>query len=206
MVGWKPKVDQPENPLFTNGVNANMNACVGDNGGPYNLFDYARGFLNSGHAIVKSAQEYVVPVDLAVYPAAFSYRHAVELYLKHLIFALNTILGTGETFKKNHSILKLWRAMVDLNAATRANLIEQEAVERAGELIGYFDAIDPTGEVFRYPEDIKENRHLADYKLINVEVLRDQMTELQEILERWVYEAAGYRDYQLEQIAEHGAK
>lgn len=40
----KPKVDQPENPLFTNGENHQMNACVGDNGGPYNLFDYGRGF------------------------------------------------------------------------------------------------------------------------------------------------------------------
>jgi hypothetical protein len=33
----KPKVAQSENPLFTNGENINMNACVGDNGGPYNL-------------------------------------------------------------------------------------------------------------------------------------------------------------------------
>ena len=33
-MAWKLKVDQPENPLFTNGENANMNACLGDNGGP----------------------------------------------------------------------------------------------------------------------------------------------------------------------------
>ncbi len=68
----KPKVDQPENPLFTNGDNHQMNACVGDNGGPYNLFDYGRGFFEGGHAAVKSAQEYIGPVDLLVYPAAFA--------------------------------------------------------------------------------------------------------------------------------------
>lgn len=206
MAGWKPKVDQPDNPLFTNGENSSMNACVGDNGGPYNLFDYGRGFFDGGHAIVKSAQDYTMPVDLAVYPAAFSYRHAIELYLKHLIFALNMVLETGETFKKNHSMIQLWKAMVDLNAATSVELMEQGAIDRAGELIGYFDAFDPTGQVFRYPEDIQGNRHLADHKLINVEVLRDQMEELQKILERWVHQAADYRDWLLEQKAEYGAE
>jgi hypothetical protein len=202
----KPKVEQPENPLFTNGENANMNACVGDNGGPYNLFDYGRGFFDGGHAAVKSAQEFAGAVDLLVYPAAFSYRHGIELFLKHLVFALNLILATGDTFKKNHSMIELWRAVLEVNAKIEPDLLEGEAIDRAGTLIGYFDAFDPTGQVFRYPEDIKGNRHLADHKLINVEVLRDQMAELKDILERWIYRAAAYRDWQLEQIAELEAK
>lgn len=202
----KPKVDQPENPLFTNGENDKMNACVGNNGGPYNLFDYGRGFFDGGHAAVKSAQEYVGPVDLLVYPAAFSYRHGIELYLKHLVFTLNLILETGKTFKKNHSMIKLWRKVVDLNAATKVDLLEQEAIDRAGQLIGYFDAFDPTGEVFRYPEDIKGNRHLTKHKLINVEVLREQMQELRHILERWIYQAAEYREWQLEERAASGVE
>jgi hypothetical protein len=52
----------------------------------------------------------------------FSYRHAIELYLKHLIFALNTILTTGETFKKNHSMIELWNEAANLNAAIEADL------------------------------------------------------------------------------------
>lgn len=202
----KPQVDQPDNPLFTNGDNANMNACVGDNGGPYNLFDYGRGFFDGGHAAVKSAQEFVGPVDLLVYPAAFSYRHGIELYLKHLVFALNLILETGETFEKNHSMIQLLQAAIDMNVKTGAHLLEQKAIDRASALIGYFDAFDPTGQVFRYPEDIKGNRHLAEHKLINVEVLRDHMAELKDILERWIYRAADYRDWQLEQLAEFGAE
>ena len=190
----KPKVEQPENPLFTNGDNVEMNACVGDNGGPYNLFDYGRGFFDGGHAAVKSAREFVGPVDLLVYPAAFSYRHGIELYLKHLVESLNLALITGETFKKNHSMIELWREVVRLNGEIGEKLIEQEAIDRAGELIGYFDAFDPTGQVFRYPEGIKGNRHLADHKLINVEVLRDQMQELRDLLERWVYQVASYCD------------
>ena len=206
MTMTSPRVNQPENPLFTNGENSNMNACVGDNGGPYDLFDYGRGFFDGGHAIVKSAQDYVVPVDLAVYPAAFSYRHAIELYLKHLVFALNLILESGDTFKKNHKMMELWKDVVELNDKAKADLVEQEAVDRAGELIGHFDAFDPTGQVFRYPEDIKGNRHLAEHKLINVEVLREYMRELQDILERWVDRAADYRDWQLEERAAYGVE
>lgn len=200
----KPKVDQPENPLFINGENTNMNACVGDNGGPYNLFDYGRGFFEGGHAAVKSAQDNIGPVDLLVYPAAFAYRHAIELYLKHLVAALNTIIGTGKSFDKHHKMIDLWSQVAELNGAVGAKLIESEAVDRAGALIGYFDAFDPTGQVFRYPEDIKGNRHLADHKLINVELLRDQMAELREILDRWVYGAADYLDWQREQMPELG--
>ena len=103
-------------------------------------------------------------------------------------------------------MIQLWEAVVELNDKTEPDLFEREAIDRAGQLIGYFNAFDPTGQVFRYPEDIKGNRHLAEHKLINVEVLRDQMQELKDILEHWIYEVASYRDWQLEQRAEYGAE
>lgn len=200
----KPKVDQPENPLFTNGENANMNACVGDNGGPYVLVDYGRGFFRAGNAIVKSAEDYTDPVDLAVYPAAFSYRHGIELFLKHLVVGLNAVLEAGGTFKKRHGIMELWNEVVFLTEKTGREFIEPEAMKKVGEVIGYFDALDPSGQVFRYPEDIWGNQHLAEFKLINVIVLRDQMMELQDILERWVYQIADHVDWQAEERAYHG--
>jgi len=198
----KPTVNQKDNPLFTNGENFQMNACVGDNGGPYGLFDYGKGFFEAGHAVVKAARETVAPVDLLVYPAAFSYRHGIELLLKELILLLNRVLETGDEFKKNHKMIELWSNVAKLTSAMPEKLIEQEAIARVGELIGHFDAFDPTGQVFRYPEDIKGNRHLAEHKLINVEVLQQQMQELQNILERWCCQVAEYRDWQLERQAE----
>jgi hypothetical protein len=185
----KPRVEQPENPLFTNGDNANMNACVGDNSGPYELFDYGKGFFEGGHAIVAAAGALVAPVDWLVYPAAFSYRHGIELLLKQLVLTLNGLLGSPEGFGKHHKMMDLWGAVVELDERIEHDLISDELVARAGALIGYFDAFDPTGQVLRYPEDIKGNRHLAEHKLINVEVLRDQMKELQDILEAWYYHA-----------------
>jgi hypothetical protein len=197
----KPKVNQPENALFTNGENFSMNACVGDNGGPYDLFDYGRGFFAGGHAIVRAASEYIAPVDILVYPAAFAYRHAVELLLKQLAETLNALLGLRDGFQKHHRMIDLWKQVEDLHERSGRELIDAKDVERAGVLIGYFDEFDPSGQVFRYPEDIRGNRHLANHKIINVEVLRDHMQELQSILERWYYEASDHLDWQREEAA-----
>jgi hypothetical protein len=194
--GWLPPVDQPKNPLFTHGVKTELNACVGDNGGPYELFEYGKGFFEAGHAIVEAAEDMKAPVDLLVYPAAFSYRHGVELLLKQLVLSLNQVLGVGDKFQQNHNMRELWADVLKLTNAIQDPLIETEAVERAGEMIGHFDAFDPTGQVFRYPESIKGNRHLADHKLINVDILRVQMRELQSILERWYYQAMDRQEYQ----------
>ncbi len=200
----KRKVEKPANPLFTNGENYSLNACVGDNGRPHDLFDYGRGFFEGGHAIVKSVQEYAISPDIAVYPAAFSYRHAIELCLKHLVITLRGILGEGEKFEKNHSIVQQLRTIIVLNEAIEAPIIERVAVDRASELIVHFQTFDPSGQVFRYPEDIKGNRHLVGHKLINVKVLRDHMKELQEVLERWISQAEDrleyQREYQLRQV------
>lgn len=186
----KPDVDQPDNPLFTNGDNAHLNACVGENGGPYELYDYAMGFFIGGHACVQMAEEEAGPVDLLVYPSAFNYRHGIELFLKQLVVSFNEILKSGETFKKNHGMLSLWQEVVRLHGELPKPLLAEEQVKRVDELIGYFDAFDPTGQVFRYPEDIKGNKHLADHLLINVEILRDQMKELQEIFDDWYHRAS----------------
>ena len=68
----------------------------------------------------------------------------------------------------------------------------------AGDIIKDFCQIDPTGQVFRYPEDIKGNKHLTGLRLINVEVLGDGMRVLHELLERWRYELDSIVDYHCE--------
>jgi hypothetical protein len=57
---------------------------VGDNGGPYDLANYTDGFFDGGHAIVNDVTGGNYNVDVLVYPAVLSYRHGIELYLKHL--------------------------------------------------------------------------------------------------------------------------
>ncbi|MBT0671286.1 hypothetical protein HT136_23220 [Novosphingobium profundi] len=200
----KPEVDQPENPLFTNGENWNMNACVGDNGGPYTLFQYSEGFFESSHETVDLIRSRAAKIDLLIYPIAFSYRHGIELMLKQLLTSMNNLLETGEGFKKRHQMSQLWGDMLELAGKYEEQLIEPEAIERAGVIIGHFDDFDPTGQVFRYPEDIKGNRHLSNHKLINVEVLQTHMKELQEILRRWYYQIEEHYGWMMDGRADMG--
>lgn len=184
-----PVVDQPANPLFTNGPDVHLNACVGDNGGRKDLYDYGRGFVEAGHAIINAAEHRLIFVDLSIYPAAFSYRHGVELLLKHLIGALGAALGTKQDFPRNHGIDNLIAKVLEINAQIDPSIMEAEAPGRVAELVGHFHDIDATNQVFRYPIGTKNEQHLADYKLINVAVLRAYMEELYALLSRWIDQA-----------------
>lgn len=198
----KTEGQPPENPLFTTGDDWHLNACVGDNGGPYELDDYGRGFFEGGHAAIRAAENGDGPIDVLIYPAAFCYRHGIELHLKRMIVLLNDLLETGETFAKNHQMRKLWADACALHGRLPRPLLPSDRIDLAGKLIGYFDAFDPTGQVFRYPEDIKGNRHLTGFGLINVGVLREQIVELERILDDWLHQAAERIDFRNEMRAE----
>jgi hypothetical protein len=61
------------NDLFRPGPNGDLNACVGENGGPYDFFDYALGYFKGAMAIARAAERRELPVDIAVYPMVYSY-------------------------------------------------------------------------------------------------------------------------------------
>ena len=93
------------NMLFRSGPDYQLNACVGTNGGPYDLRSLGQGFFDGGKAIIHAAREGTAPVDILVYPAAFSFRHGIELYLKHLLGNVRN-LRDAPSVEKNHSILQ----------------------------------------------------------------------------------------------------
>lgn len=83
-----------------------LNACVGENGGPYDDNHYAKGFFSAGDLICKTViKEGGVDIDCLIYPAFFNYRHGVELALKQII--RNGSKGSASIFKK-HSLKELW--------------------------------------------------------------------------------------------------
>jgi hypothetical protein len=67
------------------------NACVGNNGGPYDLYDYADAYFDATRGLLElalSAPDINRPwitIDLLVYPICRNFRHAVELYLNDLL-------------------------------------------------------------------------------------------------------------------------
>ncbi len=96
------------NMLFRSGPDFELNAAVGENGGPYSFRDYADGFFEAGHAIFKRVNKKRTNIDISVYPLAYCYRHVVELYLKSLILHSASAINIQGDFKKNHTLIEQW--------------------------------------------------------------------------------------------------
>lgn len=175
------------NALFRGGPVTEYNACVGENGGPYDLIDYGKGFFDGAQEIVIAVKDRNGIVDLLVYPICFSFRHGIELYVKALVQTASKFNGSKRTYQKNHSIDEYWKMIVEEFDKLDDRIIDKTEIGIAGDIIADFVQIDPTGQVFRYPEDLKGNAHLTGLKLINVEVLSDGMKMLHGLLEDWYY-------------------
>jgi len=173
------------NQLFRAGPNPDLNACVGDNGGPYDFSDYGEGFFEGGKKIVDAIKRREWAIDILIYPAAFSFRHGIELYVKHLIAELNKHNKSGAEYQKNHLLTDNWAILIAEAKKSKLSMFKEVELDRAGKIISEFCKIDPTGQVFRYPEDIKGNPHLKNISVINVEVLETGMNEVHSLLEKW---------------------
>lgn len=173
------------NDLFRPGANADLNACVGNNGGPYSYDDYAWGYIDAGHAIIRAAEERETPVDVVVYPATYCYRHGVELWLKHLAMRLPPLWGDASQVHPTHKLEDNW-------AVVKQYLPRESAFDTEGTAVPFLDQVivnlvefDPNGEVFRFPEDRRGGSHLADARIINLDVLRTVMNAAGEIFKHF---------------------
>ncbi len=88
-----------------------LNACVGENGGPYDLVDYGRGFFEGAQEIIHGLRNGRATVDLVIYPICFSFRHGIELYLKAIIKAADAFNQSKRKYNKNNSIDEYWKLM-----------------------------------------------------------------------------------------------
>ncbi len=198
---WKPVTP---NALFTSGPNYQLNACVGErNGGPWDLAAYGRGFFSGGQLIVAGCigcTDGSASVDTIVYPAAFVFRHGIELYLKHLLKQLRVLNDSDLDAKRrpDHFIADLFASVKGELLKVNPPVVDPSEIPMVQEFIGDFAKIDPTGQAFRYPEDISNNTHLTGLTVINVEVLADYMDTLQRVLEGWICSVDSRVSYTLE--------
>jgi uncharacterized protein YciU (UPF0263 family) len=173
------------NPLFRPTEDIHLNACVGDNGGPYDFAAYGRGFFDGGFASIQAGRDWKAPVDVLVYPAAFSFRHGIELYIKHFLVELRKLGASKCDYKKNHKLQDNWKSLLKAASESEYEEFQPDQIATASKLIEHFCDIDPSGQIFRYPEDIKGNRHLTDIAIINLAVLEQGMQTLFRIFEDW---------------------
>jgi hypothetical protein len=173
------------NDLFRPGPIPQMNACVGENGGPYDFFDYAWGFYDAAEASIDAAIEHKAPLDVLVYPIVFCYRHAIELSLKHLGRVLPRLWADTGAVPLTHKLSDVWTSVT-------AYLQRSQHFDPDGTLVPMVDRVlrdvlefDIDGTVFRYPESRAGTPHLQDARIINVLVLRDAMREVREAFKHW---------------------
>lgn len=180
-----------ENELFR-GVAAwsDMNACVGDNGGPYDLYDYADAYFDATRGLLELALEAPnverpwVTIDLLVYPICMNFRHAVELFLKYLISALARKSGSNDKYRTNHSLEDNWKTAIKLVQAAKLQATDEE-IEVFAKVVKSIQEVDPKGEIFRYPESMKGDQHLKDWRLINLRLLDNYREKIDQAAYRW---------------------
>ncbi len=169
------------------------NACVGENGNPQ-IYEYASGFASAATLLldqVISSEGTTLYVDTFIYPICFNIRHAVELFLKSAAVSLEKLANIrGRADPKfdltgSHDLGKIWRYVND-----RALGFDPRFHAVIGSLDQYIidlASIDPTGQVFRYPFNTDNKKHLTAVSVVNVIVLKKRWSELEKYLRDLTY-------------------
>ncbi len=184
----KPRT-RKQNDLFRGGPRIQLNACVGTNGGPYDLFAYSRGYFHAGERLVRSLIASSRLIDLAIYPLVFTYRHAVELGLKDLAGLLPRVWRESHGIHLTHKLMDNWQSV--LPYLTRAPVFDPNdpVVAAVQKTLANLVEMDPTGEAFRFPTARDGSPFLQDTALINVPVFAKQLIVVDKAFDYWHYTA-----------------
>jgi len=172
------------NSLFCPGPDIRLNACVGKNGGPAGFDRYASGYFEAGARLVASLKADSTSVDCLIYPLVMTYRHGIEIALKHLTRVLPPLCNQDAASKLTHKLIDNWKTVRRLLIKLEEG---DEVLDRVESLLMDFVEIDPRGESFRYPESTEGSLLLQDTSIINVEVFGDGMAFIAKYLEGACY-------------------
>jgi hypothetical protein len=162
-----------------------LNACVGTNGGPWRLFDYAYGYFHAAELIAEALQVSSARVDVTIYPLGYAYRHAIELSLKSLTEKLPRIwLGTIN-LRPSHKLIDNWHAIKPYLQRDKGFDDDNTLIPLIERILTDFLEVDPYGEAFRYPNSKDGTMYLQKYSVINVVVLYHAMKTVREVFDWW---------------------
>lgn len=171
------------NTTFTGSEPILFNACVGNNG-YVDYFTYAEGYSKAANLILDQVLDNDGnDVDSFIYPICFNMRHSVELRLKGAVEEINKL----SVIKKqkipsfdlagSHDIGNIWAffkknsEFLDLRFKMINDLMEKTISDIAD--------VDATGQTFRYPFDVDNNKHLTGQKIISCLVLKQKFEKLE---------------------------
>lgn len=177
-----------ENSTFKGAEPTWANACVGENGNPQ-IIEYANGFACAANLlidqIIADGGRHLL-VDEYIYPICFNMRHAVELHLKGTIEKLTSLAECRRRklpefpLVSTHDLGNVWQ-YIKTNAASLDKRYAPQLAE-LDEYVTDIAEVDSTGQVFRYPFDTENRKHLVDVAIVNVIVLKQRFNKLQEML------------------------
>jgi hypothetical protein len=160
----------------------------------YELGHYAQAFLEAARILMRSLRQRRGFSNVATAPVLFSYRHAIELFLKAIIVGAERPLSATadedqQFFKKlgGHELSPLLprvRSIFDA-AGWEWWWPDNQYVERfddVANLLKYIETVDPRSFSFRYPIDKRGRRSIATDIEIPFEVLVVALDALAEAL------------------------
>lgn len=175
------------------------NACVGNNGGPYNFYAYSLGYFNAAQTLAQAAIDNRETIDLSIYPIIYNYRHGVELGLKYFATQLPVVLDeTIAPIKATHKLLDVWNVIRPLLQKERAFDEEGTFIPQVEKILNDIVQFDPDAEVFRFPADRKGRFYLQDTALINLPVISNTFESIREIFDFWYFTCGLLLEYKNE--------
>lgn len=180
---WAKGERYKHNDLFRPGPRTRFNACVGSNGGPYGLDQFADGYFKAAQVILTDVLKDPTSVDLEIYPLVFVYRHAIELSLKNLVTLLPRAFYESATSRPTHKLTDNWEVV--RSYLLRLDEIDKDDVEEVDSIIADFVDLDVDGQTFRFPSDRKGGRFLQETTHINVLVFGGLMVHVEDLFRRW---------------------
>ena len=188
-------MEQYANP-FEFQENDSIIACVGDNGGTYNM-DIKRGFQRTVELLIGTLNRGNEVEDILVYPIVYNARHSIELSLKIIIEQLwkiqkqKGIKKSEEMISKEkkeihtHDIKVLYGIIEKMSGIDRRIPAYYKDIENLIKIY-YFDT---EGDAFKYEADREEHPHMIQNGIshISVNTLGEQFKLVMNLFDNMIY-------------------
>lgn len=183
-----PRDRFPNDPFFKRGPSIRWNACLGRQGDEHS---YVVGYIQAAMELVSAVIDKNQPAkrDTLVLPILYNARHAIELALK---FCARRLISAGLVHgqvKAEHKVQPLWQMLTDAKLGDRTLSRSFEALKP---YIDSVTAIDQDGQELRYHRNTDDDPSLANYSIASLEVIRDSLVPLAQIIDTLLYRTSDF--------------
>jgi hypothetical protein len=172
-------------PLFRRGGNPGTEARLGLLGYDDRLI--ADGFHSAALILARALRDGGPHPHLLVYPLVFSFRHYVELTLKHLVRLLRSFVSFGNEAKLDdalgrHGLDALLKFLIEGILSEDPSLKESEELALLTTRIEELQDQDPGSFAFRYTQDKQGRRYIQANTAFDLDAFSEEMEQVASLL------------------------